>query len=55
MTFHCWVFRRWVIPPYGIPDVGYSVQLPIKWHSIVGNSGQTWTEYPQNIICYIIR
>ena len=37
MTFHCWVFRcwafhRWVFPPLGIPDVGYSVQLPMTFH-----------------------
>ena len=27
MTFHCWIF-----PPLGIPDVGYSVQLPMTFH-----------------------
>ena len=32
MTFHCWVFRRWVFPQLGIPDVEYSVQLPMTFH-----------------------
>ena len=62
-VFRCWVFRRWAFCRWVFRsnmDVIPTTYYVIRWHSIVeysvvGYSGQTWTEYPLHIISYMIR